>query len=76
MTAQELIRTHVLNCHRINLYLDPPELTPKQELRLKALTRRFEQGEPVQYILGTCDFFGLEFNVDERVLIPRRKQSY
>src|SRR5436853_5951586 len=28
-------------------------------------------GEPLQYIRGRCDFFGREFFVDNRVLIPR-----
>lgn len=46
-----------------------------EEAQLRALDTCLERrkaGEPVQYILGSADFMGLKFHVDERVLIPRQ----
>ena len=33
--------------------------------------KRLENGEPVQYIVGNVNFYGLEIDIDKRVLIPR-----
>ena len=33
--------------------------------------KRLASGEPVQYIVGDVDFYGLNIDIDKRVLIPR-----
>ncbi|MCO6478737.1 MAG: peptide chain release factor N(5)-glutamine methyltransferase [Phaeodactylibacter sp.] len=46
-------------------------LSPEQQTRLLAITTRLLAHEPVQYIIGMADFYGLRLKVDPHVLIPR-----
>src|SRR5512135_701564 len=39
--------------------------------RLEKLIRRLEQGEPLPYVLGHWEFYGLDFRLTRDVLIPR-----
>ena len=68
----QLLLSHVLGKERSYLYMYPEqELEPAQETRWRALLARRERGEPVAYLLGHKEFYGLDFSVDRRVLIPR-----
>ncbi len=43
----------------------------RAEKRLEKLVRRLEQGEPLPYVLGHWEFYGLDFHLTPDVLIPR-----
>lgn len=43
----------------------------ERQEELERMMRRLEQGEPVQYVLGTAVFCGHQFHVEPGVLIPR-----
>lgn len=46
-------------------------LSATQQAKLTALIARLKQGEPLPYLTGRQEFFGLSFEVSPAVLIPR-----
>jgi release factor glutamine methyltransferase len=71
MSEDEIILTHILQCRHIDLVINKPALNTLQQEQFENYRRRRAAGEPLQYILGTCNFMGLELAVNPAVLIPR-----
>lgn len=67
-----MVLEHMLHKDRLQLSLAQQELVaPEQEAQAAQIITRLQAQEPVQYVLGTAHFYGLDLDVDERVLIPR-----
>lgn len=68
----ELLLGSILKLERVRLYMDLERPLSKDELAsYRALIQRRLAGEPTQYLLGRKEFYGRQFSVDPRVLIPR-----
>jgi release factor glutamine methyltransferase len=68
----EILLRHTLGIDRAVLFASlNEELTPIQAELFLQLVERRRLGEPSAYITGHREFFGLDFRVDPRVLIPR-----
>ena len=68
--AEELL-AHLLNCNPLEIYLRTSALSPKILQMMEQLAQRIELHEPLQYVIGHVDFFGLKIKCDSRALIPR-----
>ena len=70
--SAELILAHVLGCTRLELIIDNKKTLTERDLEtFHALILRRSQGEPLAYILGEKEFYGLTFKVTANTLIPR-----
>src|SRR5215207_3608260 len=68
----ELLLAHVLQMPRMKLYLNFERSLSEPEVEtLSGLVKRRGEREPLQYVLGTACFYGLELEVNRDVLIPR-----
>jgi release factor glutamine methyltransferase len=71
------LENRILLCHatglsRVQLITRADQgLSEAEAERLAELVRRRLAGEPIAYIVGQREFFGLDFAVSEAVLIPR-----
>ena len=64
-----LLISSFLNCNKLDVlkYLD----SDVDYSKIEKLFKKYIKGEPINYILNSKEFYGLNFYVDNRVLIPR-----
>ena len=68
----ELLLTEILKCNRIDLYLRFDKPLKENEIgKYRDWISRRGKFEPLQYIIGKVEFYGLTFEVTQDVLIPR-----
>ena len=68
----ELLLAHALSMPRMKLYLNFERPLSVAELdAVRSLVQRRGQREPLQYIVGSTSFCGLEMALNTQVLIPR-----
>ena len=67
-----IIATELLGLSQMTYFLkDEVPLTAEQQTLLNNAIERLKREEPIQYILGYCDFCGLRFKVTPATLSPR-----
>ncbi|BCS87411.1 peptide chain release factor N(5)-glutamine methyltransferase [Pseudodesulfovibrio sediminis] len=75
--SAELLAAHVLGCSRLALVVDRNRVfSDTERAEIELLLKRREAGEPIAYILGEKEFYGLDFQVGPGVLIPRPETEH
>ena len=68
----QLMVTHLLGCSRVELYMQFDRPMSDEELApLRKQLQARGEGEPLQHILGTVEFYRREYKSDSRALVPR-----
>src|SRR4051812_2452735 len=73
----ELLLRFALQCRREDLLANPRrEITREQDELFQRLVAERALGKPMQYIIGTQEFWGLQLAVTPAVLIPRPETEH
>lgn len=68
----DLLLSYFLNMTKLDILLNTDKIVDKDiEKHVKGATQEIANGKPIQYIVHKQEFMGLEFYVDENVLIPQ-----
>jgi len=67
-----LLLGHILGMSKTQLYIEPERSLTSVEIKhLRRLVQRRLDHEPAAYILGNCEFYGIDFCIDCHTFIPR-----
>ncbi len=73
----EILLSYVLNKSRVYLFSnDNQQITIDEINKYKELVERRLNSEPIAYIVGKKEFYGLDFIVNQDVLIPRPETEH
>lgn len=68
----KIIFNHLLNYKQLEIHLNAQNsILPNHQLQIYDIINQLESSRPIQYILGSTEFYGLNFMVNKSVLIPR-----
>ena len=71
-TVVEWLLCETLSCSRIDLYLQFDRPMSESELAFfRPMLLKCAAKQPVQQVVGSCEFYGLTFTLNDKVLIPR-----
>jgi len=71
MGESELFLSHILDCPRAELYLNNIAVKEDDSRQFWQFLSTRMEGVPLQYILGSTEFMGLEFKIRPGVFVPR-----
>ncbi len=73
----QLMLGHALQCPKIQLYARFEEVVDDEKrAKFRELVKQRAAGKPVAYVLGTSEFYSMEFMVTPDVLIPRPETEH
>lgn len=70
----ELALTHALGVDKVFLIVNKDLEVEESEANVfRSYVKRLSEGEPISYITNQREFYGFDFFVDKRVLVPRQE---
>jgi release factor glutamine methyltransferase len=71
-TEAKILLGHITSMSPVQIYTEPEQtLSCREKDDLRKLVARRLKHEPIAYILKNKEFYGINFHIDSRVLIPR-----
>ncbi len=68
----EWLLCDTLSCSRMDLYLQFDRPMSENELaKFRPMLLKCAANQPVQQVVGNCEFYGIELAINEHVLVPR-----